>query len=347
MDMHLVQNRFDQAVSSLSPRLRELLLQAPRSAKQTATEIRLRVGRPIAITCPEKIWFVDDASQLHNIPVTSCLVTRADIEESIVSMCAHSVHAHQQEFREGFISLRGGHRAGICGTAVLGGEGITAVREITSINLRVAREVPGAANDIIEQVFAHGLQGLLIAGVPASGKTTVLRDLARQLAGGRAGRFWKVAVVDERCEIGAVHDGEPQNDLGCCCDVLSGYPKAAGMRVAVRTLSPDVVICDEVGGPEADAMLDCLNCGVRVVATAHAQSAAELLCRPYIMKLLDSGAFQKIVLLDGPDNPGEIKKVLEVGELLAQNGRDGAARTLLISDGRIHGGRIIGTGIEP
>lgn len=347
MEDRNTQSRFNQAVSSLCPKLKTLLLDIPNSAKLSAFEVRLRVGRPVVLTCSERYWFVNEHSQLLNSPHMPYIVTPNDIADSVVSMCMHSVHAHQQELKNGFISLRGGHRAGICGTAVTGENGIGAVREITSINLRIAREIAGAADEIMEKIFYKELCGVLIAGIPSSGKTTLLRDLARQLASGKTGRYRKVAVVDERCELGAVCDGVPQNDLGVCSDILSGYPKGEGILAAVRSLSPEVIICDEIGGgPEVDSILEGINAGVTMIATAHAGSLQELLRRPQIMRLLKSGAFSKIVCLGGADRPGEIRRIVEVGELLGKASRDGTYRSMLLDDGDIRGVGVVETGFN-
>ncbi len=345
MDVKTSAKRFDQAVSCLSPRLGERLLALNEEAKAGAFEVRLRVMRPVMLTSADGLWFLDGASKLRNVPCGGYTVTPADIADCVAHLCGHSLHTHQHEFLGGFISLSGGHRAGVCGTAVTredSGGAITAVREITSINLRVAREVNGAADAIVETILKDRLCGLLIAGPPSSGKTTILRDLARQLASGKAGGYVKVAVVDERGELGAVVDGVPQNDMGYSCDILSGYPKAQGILTAVRTLSPQIIICDEIGGmDEALGIIDSLNAGVRVIASAHAGSFSELLKRPALVRLLENGAFEKAVLLGGPEKAGVVRRYVEVGELLAKTVRNGPYRTLRIAGGLEHGARPV------
>ncbi len=253
-------------------------------------ELRLRAGRPaVAVTISGK-----------SVPCSPPL-SRQDIEACFQELCRYSVHSFQQEISEGYITLPEGHRAGFCGTAVVRGGGIETLRDISSINLRLAKEIKGCGEALYHAVFGNRLRSLLIAGAPLSGKTTVLRDLTRLL-----GDRHKVALIDSRCELAACHDGAPQLDVGLNTDVLNGYPRAQGMEIALRTLSPEVIICDEIAG-DISAVEKCMHCGVKLIATAHASSLDELSKRRDTAGFV--GAFDCVAVLHGKGRIAEIKGV--------------------------------------
>lgn len=310
MDEKLAAARFDDAAKNLGTLYNRFNL--PVEIKAWAQEIRLRSGRPIVLSLPEGPLFMTSVGSPVFSPCTGLLCAdKHDVEEAFRIICDCSVHSHQREIQNGFVTLRGGHRAGICGTAVTEGGFISNIRDISSINLRIARDIKGAANEVAGIIeFGGRVTGTLIFGPPGCGKTTVLRDLARKLSTGIHGKLYRVAVIDERGEIAATFKGQPQNDLGPCCDVLDGYPKGEGIMQAVRCLSPDVVICDEIGGEEDEKAIEqSLNAGVTVIASAHAGSLPELMARPQTARLLATGAFKTVVCLAGKERPGVISGV--------------------------------------
>ena len=313
-----MEDRFNEAACVVAERLKIILNQVPQSIKDKAQEIRLRINKPIVIETAEGAKFLNKDGFTNSILNSLAMkVTKQDIQESFQNICEYSVYSHQSELKNGYITIKGGHRVGICGTAVLDNNEIKSIRDISSINIRIARQVIGAANEVLTFVNKD-FEGILLAGPPSCGKTTVLRDLARQLS--YQGEN-KVVVVDERSEISGTYNGIAQNDLGLC-DVLNGYPKAEGIMQAVRVLSPEIIICDEVGGKsEIEAIKESLNTGVKFIASAHASSAPDLMKRPQIKHLLSTGAFSKVILLTGKESPSLISNVYEVGEIYFKNNR--------------------------
>jgi stage III sporulation protein AA len=308
--------RFDEAAKNLSCRLQGILEAVPDAIKNEAQEIRLGASRALSITMPGGSVFIGPGGAKTSYQ-SAYKVQSQDIEESVRRMTGNSVYSFQSSITSGFLTLNGGHRAGVFGSAVLEGGRIIGVRDISFINLRIAREIKGAASDILPYVFeGDTVHGCLIVSPPRGGKTTVLRDLARQLSIGAGGRRpLKVAVIDERAELAACLSGVPQNDMGPLTDVLDGYPKGQGMILALRSLSPEVMICDEMGSyDDIGAAAEALNCGVPVISTAHAQSMRELREREPMRKILKSGAISRVIFLEGAARPGKIKLVQEAGD---------------------------------
>ena len=238
-------------------------------SRSEVTEIRLRSGRRACVVTIGG----------RCVPCSDVL-SREDIESCFQELCRHSVHSFSREIAEGYITLPGGHRVGFCGTAVIKNGALDTLRDISCVNIRIARQIKGCAEELFRTVFSHGTCSLLLAGAPLSGKTTMPRDLARLL-----GEKHRVALIDSRSELAAVYRGTPALDVGENTDVLCGYPKYEGIMTALRTLSPEVIICDEIGG-DADAVKQCMHCGVKLIASAHAGSLKELSLRPDTAELL-------------------------------------------------------------
>lgn len=236
--------------------------------------------------------------------------TKEQIESVFRKICASSAYSHRNEIRSGFVTILGGHRVGIVGTAVLGeGEKIEGMRDIRGLSFRVAREYDVSLREILPTLIVNGrIRNLMLLGPPCSGKTTVLRAVAKELS-----KTVQVAVVDEREELFPVSRSVPVG-----CDVLRGYPKAVGILQAVRTLSPDVVVCDEIGtADEVCAMMDGLRSGVSLLVSAHAYSAEELMQRPPVRKLFFSGGIDAAVFLD-PRRAGTVCDIKEREDLCAE-----------------------------
>lgn len=250
------------------------LCRLPDSIKETTEEIRLRSNKKIAV--------IYGKGQKNFEPT---LLT-SDITDTVNRLCNHSIYAHTNELNSGYITLKNGHRAGVTGN-FSGGN----LHEFSSVNIRIAHQVFGSADFIIND-FSSG--GILIAGPPGSGKTTVLRDLVRQLSS-----HSKVSVVDTRGEISAFSSGNIHNDLGDNTDVLFGIEKSIGIEIALRTLSPKFIAFDEIGNiKELKAVSSCMYGGADIITTAHIASAEQLSERSITRELILSGAIENIIVLD-------------------------------------------------
>lgn len=325
--------RFEQVLPALSDPIRSVLAGTPSDKKGQITEIRLRCGQPVICTTADGPLFFPLSGGVCRLPRAGLLYAgNEDLQETFRRICEYSVYSHEGEVSQGFVTMRGGHRAGICGRAVVSGGRVESLQDICAINIRIAREVRGAADSLLAGIAAregvHTVrEGLLLAGPPGSGKTTLLRDLTRQLSTGILGAPLRITVVDERGEIGAVWDGIPQNDLGPCTDILSGCPKALGIEMAVRSMAPEMVVFDELGTKEeTEAVNRCLHAGAGAITTIHADSLTGLCRRPQALELLDSGAIGQVAFLSAPGQAPILfsrEEVYAEMDRLADTGRPG------------------------
>lgn len=253
-------------------------------------EIRIRNEKPIVVYAQNKLYFLntDGLSETKR----ECLTLDMEqIKSAFSRLCEYSVYRHQGDINNGFITVRGGHRVGLCGTAVISGGVVKNVTNISSLNIRVAREYIGCSH-LFFKSFCGG--GSLIVGTPSSGKTTLLRDISRVLS---AELYRKVSVIDERMEMSARFNGKEFFDLGLS-DIYCGYTKKTAIFQAIRTMSPDYIICDELTGEDTNSVADCTNFGVNIIASVHCDSLENALKNPSICSLLNTGAFSQLVILD-------------------------------------------------
>ncbi len=336
---------YEAALTYLPAALRHPLEGIPGELRKIVQELRLRAGMPVLLSSPQGEWAVDQrgeavlfAGQGFRTDWLRC--DRGQLADIFQALCEYSVHTHQQELRQGYISTKNGCRAGVAGTAVVENGEIVSLRAVTSLCIRVARPHEGCSADLARRLTAGGrIRSALICGEPSSGKSSLLRDLARQLSQGLTGRCYRVTVVDERGELSGVGvpGGRPSLEG---CDVLLYAPKPQGIQQAVRCLAPDVVLFDELGTEEETVAVTAgLHSGVAAISSAHCRDKASLLKRPAIRRALENGAFEYVVMLLGRGQPGKIAGIYETEEWLHEDGRIIADCPDRLGNGTYGGGR--------
>lgn len=384
----------EQIVKFLPQRLRSLFELLPEDAFDRLQEIRLRTGRPLNVLYSNEEYFLGQAGLFFE-PERGEVIKSEDIQQAILFLSNHSVYALDEELRQGFITIPGGHRVGFVGYGVVKDGEIKQLKEFSGINFRITREIKGSANLIlpflqrsrvwptIKPGFGHGyvsnqhhgcvsnqyhecvsdqhygcisdlhqnpnqsyqrtsgsdafnvindahynglypdIHHTMIISPPRCGKTTLLRDLIRQLSNGFLGQAgMKVGVVDERSEIAGSFLGKPRHDLGIRTDVLDHCPKSGGMYLLIRSMSPQVIATDEIGSAEdVAAIQEAVNAGIRLITTVHGRDLLELSMRPILRDLIESKIFTRYIILSNRLGAGTIEGIYDENrqQLYAKN----------------------------
>ena len=270
-------------------------------------EIRFRAEKPVMLyycnrTCFLSVYGGETARRAEAV-----VVVARDIPVLVGAFCSASVYAHEQDIRAGFLTICGGHRIGLCGKAVMSGDTVLNMDQFSGVNIRIAREFTGSADRCMKYIRTENrIYNSVLISPPGFGKTTILRDIARQLS-----VCCKVVIVDERSELAAFYAGVSQFDVGEQTDVLDGFPKAAGIIHALRSLSPDVIITDEIGTEEdIRAVSTLLRGGCKIITSMHGYSIEEALeKKSELMKL-----FETAVLLDKQNGIPGVAQCLRLWE---------------------------------
>lgn len=301
-------SKLSYALLILSDRLCAAVNNIPKTERAFINELRLRLGRGFSCTVSSKEYYITASGRLTYNYCDALTVTDKDIKETIDKAFEGSFYSFHKELTQGYITAPGGNRVGFCGTAVLTPDRaarVDNVKHISSVNIRIAREVIGCGEEVYMKTLQSGTGGLIIGGPPSSGKTTVLRDLCR-LCGDRE----RVSVIDERGELSNSRNGIAMNDIGKKSDVFLSYGRYDAIMTAVRVMSPQIIIIDEIGAEDdLTALRYALCSGVKIIAATHCNDIDDLKKRPVVSKLIKQGAFGHAVILSSGVTPGRINGI--------------------------------------
>lgn len=291
---------YENAIKPICKRLLIPLKNLNEKLQSSVQEIRLRANMPLCLTVGgENLYLSSDGYAENVLDSHSVICDKTDIFNTFSALCEYSVYAYQQQINNGFITAKNGGRIGICGSVVSGENGVKTIKNISSLNIRIAREHKLCASKIINKIKQIGLCNTLIIGSPSSGKTTVLRDIIYQLSSAKTGRAYRVCAVDERYELCAASSGTSVFDLGTMCDILSGIAKYDGIMIALRTQNPQVIVFDEIASEkELFACYQSFCAGANIITSVHANGLNDLINRPLGKKLIESDFFDCFVFLD-------------------------------------------------
>ncbi|MDS0527329.1 stage III sporulation protein AA [Clostridium sp. SHJSY1] len=261
-------------------------------------EIRIKINKPIIVISSK------------GESVLSYISSREDIKYILQRISNYSLYAYEEEIKQGFITIKGGHRVGIAGECVMDGGKIKTIRNIASLNIRICREIIGCSKEVIRYVYEEKrVFNTIIISPPKCGKTTILRDITRSLSD--FGK--KISIIDERSEIAASFMGVPQMKVGIRTDVLDNCLKSEGMIMAIRSLSPEVLICDEIGTlKDIESLHMAFNSGVNIIVTLHGYSIEDLFNRKVFESIISDNILERVIILGNSKGVGTIEKIYSI-----------------------------------
>lgn len=268
-------------------------------------EIRIKINKPIIMIANNKEIILDYLPSIE------------DVKNILQKISNYSLYAFEEEIKQGFITIKGGHRIGLSGQWVIENGDIKTIKSVYSLNIRICREIIGCSNPLMKHIIdGEKIYNTIIISPPKCGKTTLIRDIARNLSNGIpklkvSGK--KVSIIDERSEIAASYNGIPQMDVGIRTDVFDNCLKSSGMMMAVRSMAPEVIVCDEIGtNKDIEALLSAYNCGVNIITTIHGNGIEDLYKRVVFKELLDNKVIERVIVLSNRKGIGTIESIINV-----------------------------------
>lgn len=302
-------SKLDKALNLLTPELAQSFYNMPDRKRKDINEIRLRNKKYLTAVIKGDEFYISANGNISSDYRDSVKITYEDIDHTYKTALRNTIYSFKREISLGYIITDGGNRVGFCGTAVLDDRGKNeTLKNISGISIRIAREIFGVADDLIDKLELTNLKSVLILGPPSSGKTTLLRDLCRQI-----GMKKRISLIDEKNEISATFRSVAQNDIGNFTDVFNSYTKYYGILSAVKIMSPQLIVCDEIGTAEdAEALDYAINSGVKIIATMHSGNIDDIFKKPHMKDLFSRNAFDYIVLLGTGDSLGKIVSLRKI-----------------------------------
>lgn len=308
----------EEVLSGVPAEIKQIICSVKGEYLNQLEEIRLRLGKPLMINCSRSDYMLTHEGGIAEKIEEAYKITRSDCEKTIQLLSNYSVYAIEEELKNGYITLKGGHRVGIVGRGIMENGKVKALKNISGFNIRIARQVVGCADKLIRHIVKrheNDIYNTLLVSPPLCGKTTILRDIIRQLSNGIEAlgiKGLKVGLVDERSEIAGSYQGIPQNDIGFRTDVLDACPKSSGLIMLIRSMSPQVIATDEIGSRmDVEAIYEALNAGIHIITTIHGSSIEDILKRPFINEVIKNNVFERIVFLSSRYGPGTIEEIID------------------------------------
>ncbi|WP_069998204.1 stage III sporulation protein AA [Cellulosilyticum sp. I15G10I2] len=302
-----------EAIMKIMPHtLKEMILQMSDKHYEVLQEVRMRVHQPLILLIKGEEYGLNKEGicQIKE----SYKVSEQDVTGILKYISGFSLYALEDEMRQGYITIEGGHRVGLAGKVVMENNGIKTMKYISAINIRIAHQVLNCSKEVMPYILSRDkVYHTLIVSPPKCGKTTLLRDIIRNLSNGYSGYGpYTVGVVDERSEIAGCYQGVPQNDVGIRTDVLDGCPKVEGMRMLLRAMSPHVIAVDEIGKNEdIHALGEVLSAGITILSTVHGKDIEDCKKKPILYDLIKNSFFERIIILSNKYGPCTIEGILD------------------------------------